>query len=223
MVDTRLQRINMVESQVRPNDVTDRRITRAMLEVPREAFVPSAMKPLAYMEGEVEMAPARDGLPRRMLLAPRTFAQMVQLAELEPSAVVLDIGCGLGYSAAVLARIAETVVALESDPVLAEEAARAIEAQSLDNVAVVTGELDVGYPSEGPYDAILIEGAVADVPAHLLDQLKDGGRLVAVIADQPVGHLTVWRRHGEAYDRRVAFTAGAPRLPGFARRAEFVF
>lgn len=223
MVDTRLQRINMVESQVKPNDVTDRRITRAMLAVPREAFVPTASRALAYMDGEVEMAPARDGAPRRMLLAPRTFAKLVQLAELEPGAVVLDIGCGLGYSAAVLARIAETVVALESDPALAEGAARAIEAEGLDNVAVVTGELDVGYPSEGPYDAILIEGAVGEVPAHLFDQLKDGGRLVAVVAEQPIGHATVWRRQGEAFVRRSAFTTGAPLLPGFARRVEFVF
>lgn len=223
MVDASQQRTNMVESQVRPDDVTDRRIIRAMRELPREAFVPTAMKPLAYMDREVEVAPARDGNPSRQLLAPRTLAKLLQLAELKPDAIVLDVGCATGYSSAVLARIAETVVALEADPALAEEAARVLGGLSLDNVAVVSGEFEIGYPSESPYDAIIIEGAVGMVPAHLLDQLKDGGRLVAVVANGPLGRATVWQRHGQSFDRREDFIAGAPPIPGFARPAEFVF
>ena len=223
MIDARQQRINMVESQVRPSDVTDRRIIRAMLEVPREAFVPPAIASLAYMDDEVTVAPARDGAPARRLMAPRTLAKLLQLADLGPDAVVLDVGCASGYSAAVLARIVETVVALESDPELAEVAARALEQQALDNVAVVTGDLELGYPSEGPYDAIVLEGIVQTVPEHLLDQLKDGGRLVAVVEDGPIGKATVWCRIGSAFSPREAFVAGAPALPGFVKPPSFVF
>lgn len=223
MIDARQQRINMVESQVRPSDVTDRRIIRAMLEVPREAFVPPAIASLAYMDDEVTVAPARDGAPARRLMAPRTLAKLLQLADLGPDAVVLDVGCASGYSAAVLARIVETVVALESDPELAEVAARALEQQALDNVAVVTGDLELGYPSEGPYDAIVLEGIVQTVPEHLLDQLKDGGRLVAVVEDGPIGKATVWCRIGSAFSPREAFVAGAPALPGFVKPPAFVF
>ena len=223
MIDARQQRINMVESQVRPSDVTDRRIIRAMLEVPREAFVPTAIASLAYMDDEVTVAPARDGAPARRLMAPRTLAKLLQLADLGPDAVVLDVGCASGYSAAVLARIVETVVALESDPELAEVAARALEQQALDNVAVVTGDLELGYPGEGPYDAIVLEGIVQTVPGHLLDQLKDGGRLVAVVEDGPIGKATVWCRIGSAFSPREAFVAGAPALPGFVKPPAFVF
>lgn len=223
MVDANQQRTNMVESQVRPDDVTDRRIIRAMRDIPREAFVPTAMKSLAYMDTEVEVAPARDGSPARQLLAPRTLAKLLQLADLNADGIVLDIGCASGYSSAVLARIVETVVALEVDPALAEEATRALAALELDNVAVVTGELDVGYPTEGPYDAIIIEGAVSKVPDHLLDQLKDGGRLVAIVTDGPLARAVVWRRDGQDFNPRQDFVTGAPALPGFARQVEFVF
>ena len=125
MADVLLQRKNMVESQVRPNDVTDRRIINAMLNVPREAFLPTALKPIAYIDEALPLVKAADGAPARGLMAPRVFAKLVQLAEVSASDIVLDVGVLTGYSAAVIARLAQTVVVLESDPALAEAATMA--------------------------------------------------------------------------------------------------
>lgn len=221
-IDAATQRMNMVESQVRPSDVTDRRIIRAMLEVPREAFVPTALKTLAYMDDTLMLAKAEGASPARGLMAPRAFAKLVQLADLSSDSVVLDVGCATGYSTAVIAKLAQTVVALEADAVLAETATKTLESLGFDNVAVVTGSHDAGYASEGPYDAIVVAGAVEEIPPVLLDQLKDGGRLVAVIAGVP-GRATVWRRIGRHYDKRAAFEASAPAVPGFEVKREFVF
>lgn len=222
MIDMALQRKNMVESQVRPSDVTDRRILNAMLAVPRETFVPSGLKPLAYMDEALTLVRAGAGVAARGMMAPRPFARLLQLAEIEAGDVVLDIGCASGYSAAVISRLAQTVVALESDSALADLATKSLADLGADNTAVVTGDLEVGYASEGPYDAIVIEGAIEQLPPVLLDQLKDGGRLVAVAAGLP-SHAVVWRRTGRLSDRRVAFEAAAPVLPGFERKFQFVF
>lgn len=222
MADVALQRKNMVESQVRPNDVTDRRILNAMLAVPREAFVPTALKPIAYMDEALTLVKANAGSHARGLMAPRVFAKLVQLAEIGTNDVVLDVGAMSGYSSAVIARLAQTVVALEADTALADAATTALAELAADNAAVVTGELEVGYPSEGPYDAIVIEGAVEQVPPALLDQLKDGGRLVAVEAGVP-SRAIVWKRMGRKFDRRAVFEAAAPAVPGFEKKKEFVF
>lgn len=222
MIDMALQRKNMVESQVRPSDVTDRRILNAMLAVPREAFVPSGLKPLAYIDEALTLVRAGAGVAARGMMAPRPFAKLLQLAEIEAGDVVLDIGCASGYSAAVISRLAQTVVALESDAAMVETATKALEGLGADNIAVVTGDLEVGYPSEGPYDAIVVEGEVEEIPAGLLDQLKDGGRLVAIQAGVP-GRAILWRRAGRSFDRRVEFAAAATALPGFAKKREFVF
>ncbi len=216
MIDFALQRKNMVESQVRPSDVTDRRIVRAMLDVPREAFVPAAYKTLAYMDDAVRVGDT-GGAGGRAMMAPRTLAKLLQLASFEASDVVLTIGCANGYASAVIARIVQTVVALESDAELAASAQRTLGTLSADNVAVVTGPLAEGYAAEGPYDAIVIEGAVGEPPRALLDQLKDGGRLVAVVDQGPVGKAMLWRRLGDGFDSRAAFDASAPALPGFER------
>lgn len=222
VIDATLQRKNMVESQVRPSDVTDRRIMRAMLDVPREAFVPVALKPLAYMDSPLVLTKPGPGRVQRAMMEPRAFAKLLQLAEIGDKDIVLDIGCATGYSSAIISRMALSVVALEVDAEMAETATKALEGLRIDNVAVVTGDLEIGYPTEGPYDAIVIEGAVADVPAALLDQLKDGGRLVAVMAGTP-GRTTVWRRSGRSFDRRHVLEAAAPMLPGFEPKAAFVF
>lgn len=222
MADVALQRKNMVESQVRPNDVTDRRIINAMLNVPREAFLPTALKPIAYIDETLPLVKAADGAPARGLMAPRVFAKLVQLAEVSESDIVLDVGGLTGYSAAVIARLAQTVVVLESDPALAETATKALEELGVDNAAVVTGDLEVGYPSEGPYDAIIVEGTVDAMPPGLLDQLKDGGRLVAIESGIP-SEGVIWRRMGRTFDRRIAFEAAAPIVPGFQKNREFVF
>lgn len=222
MANVALQRKNMVESQIRPNDITDRRILNAMLAVPREAFVPTELKPIAYIDEALTLVKAGGGAPARGMMAPRSFAKLLQLAEIGPGDVVLDVGGMTGYSAAVIGRLAQTVVVLESDPTLAETATRTLEELGVDNAAVVTGELEVGYPLEGPYDAIVLEGAVEQVPPALLDQLKDGGRLAVIEAGMP-SHAVVWRRLGRSFDRRVAFEAAAPAAPGFAVKKEFVF
>jgi protein-L-isoaspartate(D-aspartate) O-methyltransferase len=221
MIDPVQQRINMVESQVRPSDITDQRIIRAMLEVPREAFVAPALQELAYMDEAVPVARRLDGRAVRTLLAPRTFAKLVQLAEIELDAVVLDVGCATGYSTAVLARLAKSVVALEVDEALGARAAEILRQLRVANAVVVHGPLEAGAPAQAPFDAILLEGAVPQAPQVLLDQLRDGGRLVAVIADGAFGRAEVWRRVGKAVDGRCAFDAGAEPLPGFARKAEF--
>jgi len=221
MIDHATQRLNMVESQVRPSDVTDRRITRAMREIPREAFVPGPLKSIAYADEPLKVSDAAHN--QRYILAPRLLAKLVQLLEIEPDGMVLDVGPATGYSTALLARLGQAVVALEEDARLAERTQEVLANQGVDNAVVITGNMTKGAADEGPYDAILINGAVVDVPTALLDQLKDGGRCVAVSIDNGVGRATVWRRHGMSFDRRPAFDASAPYLPGFEPAAGFVF
>lgn len=216
-----VQRKNMVDSQVRPSDVTDRRIARAMLEVPREGFVAAEQRPIAYMDGNLNVSP--EGVrPVRALLAPRTLAKMIQYMALEPDAIVLDVAPATGYSSAVLAGIARKVVVLESDAKLADLAKAALDALSITNVEVHTGAFANGLAAKGPYDAILIGGKVADVPQGLLNQLKDGGRLVAILDVNGVGKACEWRRYAMNVDRRDLFDAEAPILPGFEPVAQFV-
>lgn len=216
-----VQRKNMVESQVRPSDVVDRRVLRAMEEIPRELFVPEAVRPLAYIDNEVPITPQSD--PVRHLMAPTVLAKLIQALQIEDHAIALDVGCGTGYGSAVLARLAQTVVGLEADAGLAEAATKTLSALSIDNVVVVVGELPAGWPDEGPYDAILLNGAVAEVPAALLNQLKDGGRLTAIVTDSGMSRATLWQRSGSHFSPRTLFDAAAASLPGFERQPQFVF
>jgi protein-L-isoaspartate(D-aspartate) O-methyltransferase len=219
-VDTAIQRKNMVESQVRPSDVTDRRIIRAMLELPREQFVSERVGGLAYMDGPVEV-PASPDSASRSLLPARVFAKLVQAAEIEPDAAVLDVGAATGYSSAVLARLGGSVVALEVDGALATRARNLLSGDS--KVQVVEGNLADGWPADGPYDAIVVEGAIEGVPTLLIDQLKDGGRLVAIVGKGRAGRATLWRREGGAFGRVDIFDANADLLPGFQKAHEFAF
>ena len=220
MVDAATQRMNMVESQVLTSDVTDRRILRAMRELPRERFVPAPMTALAYMDEAVPVTPA--GAERRWLLAPRVLAKLLQLADIGDDNHVLDVGGATGYSAGVLAGIGKTVVALESDIKLAEQARTNLAALGLGNASVAVGELTAGWPEKAPYDAIVLQGAAATVPEALFDQLKDGGRLVAILIEGGLGKATIWRRLGRSVDAWGAFDAAAPVLPGFERAPVFV-
>ena len=225
MIDSSLQRLNMVESQVRPSDVTDRRILKAMLDVPREAFVPLVLASMAYMDNPVAVvAKGNDATgAARSLLAPRTFAKLVQLMEVGPDALVLDVGCATGYSTAVLARLAKRVVAVECDTELVAQAAWLLERLGVDNAMVQQKPLAAGAPAEGPFDAILLNGAVPAAPPTLLAQLKNGGRLSGIIAEGALCRAQVWQRVGKAFDARAAFEAGAAPLPGFEAPAGFVF
>jgi len=223
MTDFSVQRLNMVESQVRPSDVTDQRIIRAMQEVQRELFVPAEVVQLAYMDDPVPVTARSKGGEPRCLLPPRTLAKLVQLLEIGPQSAVLDVGCATGYSTAVLARLAGRVVALESDRDLARAAKGALEQLGVGHATVVEGPLAGGAAAQGRYDAILLNGAVPAVPPELLEQLTDGGRLVAVLRRGPVCRAHVWHQSGGTVDEQPAFEAAAATLPGFEMPAEFAF
>lgn len=216
-VDFRQQRVKMVDGQVRTNDVTDIPIISAMLSVPREAFVPEHRRPLAYIDEDIEVAPGR------FLMPASPFARLVQLVAPRPGDRVLDVGCGTGYSSAVLSRIAGSVVALESDGALAARAAATLSAEGFDNVSVIEGPLAAGHAAQAPYDVILVEGAVDLVPQALLDQLAEGGRLVAVVGRGNAGRATLHLREGGLMSPRRAFNAAVKPLAEFARAEEFEF
>lgn len=217
MADFATSRRMMVDGQVRTNDVTDLRLIAALLEVPRERFVPRNLQPLAYLDRDLAVGPGRA------MLKPMVLARLIQAAEIGEHDLVLDVGCATGYSAAVMARLADAVVALEEDPELARTANQVLAEVGASNVAVVTGSLTGGWPGQGPYDVIVLNGAVEVVPDALLAQLKDGGRVVAVVGGRPMAKATLYRASGGHVSARPLFDAAAPELPGFARPPAFVF
>jgi protein-L-isoaspartate(D-aspartate) O-methyltransferase len=195
--------------------VTKYPIIEAMLAVPREVFVPAASREAAYVGGNIEIAPGR------VMLEPRTLAKMLDALDIQRGDLVLDVGCGLGYSAAVIARMAEAVVALEEDADLAREAQLRLSAEGADNAAVIEGPLAQGAAKHGPYDAIVIGGGAETVPQALLDQLKDGGRIGCIFMEGALGICRIGHKLDGAVAWRFAFNATAPVLPGFAARREF--
>ncbi|MEP2829076.1 protein-L-isoaspartate O-methyltransferase [Parvibaculum sp.] len=220
MTDFAAARHNMVESQVRVNSVTDERIIDAIADIPRERFVPTARQGIAYMDEDVKIV---DGTPPRFLMEPRVFAKLVQLAEIGNDDLVLDVGCGTGYSTAVLSRIAGTVVALECDEALAAQAGATLSDLSVDNAVVVTGALPEGYAKQAPYDVIFINGMVSSVPESLQKQLREDGRLVCVLGDGVSGRARLYVRSGGSFSGRDAFDANVRFLPGFEPVESFVF
>ena len=223
MVDVAEQRANMVDNQIRPSDVTDRRLLSAMQETPRERFVPPQLVSIAYIDEDVPLNTPAPGAESRWLMAPRVLAKLLQLAEISQEDQVLDVGVGSGYSAALLGKLASSVIALEVDAALAKEATAALKALAIDNVEVVTGELAAGCPDRAPFDVIILGGSIEVPPDALLDQLKDGGRLVAVVGQDTLGQAAIWRRLGRSFDRWNAFDAAAKPLPGFQPIPAFVF
>jgi len=217
MLDFAAARARMVESQLRPNAITDVGVLEAMASVAREDFVPADRRSLAYMDGDVAVA------DNRYLMEPMVFGRLLQLAEIGPSDRVLDIGCATGYGAAVLSRIAQSVVAIDQDKPLADEAARLLRQQGVANVTVEARPHAEGDAAHGPYDAIVIEGRVPVVPETLLDQLKEGGRLVAVVGDADLARAMLYRRNG-SIGFFAAFDASVQQLPGIvAPKPGFVF
>lgn len=212
-------RRHMVDGQVRPADVTDLRIIAAMQEVPRERFVPPQAAALAYLD--LDLAVDAGAAGGRRLLKPMVLAKLIQTADIAPTDRVLDVGCAMGYAAAVLARVGAEVVALEQDSGLAEVARTALSSQP--NVTVVRGPLGDGWSKAGPYDVILLEGATEVAPHALCRQLKDGGRLVCVLGSGPDARAMLYRRSGDEVGSRAVFDAAAALLPGFAKAAEFAF
>lgn len=208
-------RFNMIETQVRVNDVTDPRILAALNAVAREKFVPRGSQALAYADVPVAIAPGR------YLLDPRSFAKMLNLAEIGPEDRVLDVACGTGYSSAVLARMAGEVVALEQDADLVRAASELL-ANAVGKVELVQGGLVEGVKGQAPYDVILVNGAIETVPETLLDQLAEGGRLVAIIKD---GQSRAWlylKENGQV-GKRPDFDADVPLLAGFKKAVGFIF
>jgi protein-L-isoaspartate(D-aspartate) O-methyltransferase len=221
MIDFAQARRMMVEGQVRTSDVTDLALIDAMLAVPREHFVPAAQAGLAYLDLDLPVGGAPGHGSRRML-KPMVLAKLIQAAELEPGDVVLDVACATGYAAAVLARLAARVTALEDDAALAAAARRALFDLALSNVTVVTGPLTAGWPAGAPYDVILLEGATEIAPRSVFAQLRDGGRLLCVEGRNP-GKAMMYRSVGGDITGRQVFDAAAPLLPGFAAPPAFVF
>ena len=215
MTDSVAARRHMVDGQVRTSDVTDLRVISAMLEVPRERFIPQTSAALAYLDLDVPVGGSRR------LLRPMVFAKLIQAAEIEATDRLLDVGCAGGYSAAVLARVAGQVVALEQDAVLVKAAEESLSSQS--NVDVVSGPLAGGWPQGAPYDVVVLEGATEVVPHALCEQLKDGGRLVCVLGSGPGSKAMLYRRSGGEVGGRPVFDASAALLPGFTKTPVFAF
>jgi protein-L-isoaspartate(D-aspartate) O-methyltransferase len=211
------QRLNMIDAQVRINDVTDPRICAAMGEVPRERFVPAAKRALAYADVPVEVSPGR------FLLDPRTFSKLLALAGVQPNDSILDVGSATGYSAAVLARLGRTVIALEQDAELVRVSYDMLPSLGAANVIVTQGALNQGLKAKAPYDVIFVNGAIGQAPEILLAQLAEGGRLVAVISDGTAGKAQVFLRENGRIGSRAGFDAVVPPLVGFAKTVGFVF
>jgi protein-L-isoaspartate(D-aspartate) O-methyltransferase len=216
MADYAQRRTMMVDTQVRPNDVTKFPIIEAMLAIPRESFVPAALREAAYMGENIAIG------PRRVVLEARTIAKLLDALDIQPTDLVLDIGCGLGYSAAVISRLAEAVVAVEEDEGLAAEAQAVLSDAGADNAAVIAGPLVAGAAKHGPYDVITIEGAVETVPEAILAQLKEGGRIGCIFMEGALGVARIGHKSDGAVTWRFAFYAAAPVLPGFEKGRGFI-
>jgi protein-L-isoaspartate(D-aspartate) O-methyltransferase len=216
-------RNRMVDGQVRTADVTDLRILAAMLELPRERFVPPGKADLAYTDLEIPIGPASPGSPARRMMTPRNLAKLIQAADISDADRVLVVGCGTGYGAAVLARLAAEVGALDDDHGLTASAAKALAECRIDNVMVATGPLAQGWPPLAPYDVIVLEGACEIGPRALFPQLAEGGRLICIEGRGPSGRAMVYVATGGVASGRSVFDAAAPLLPGFAAPPAFVF
>lgn len=217
MPDYTAQRMNMVESQVRANDVTDIRIHDAMRQIPRERFVPTLKRGVAYADGAIEV------VANRYLLEPRIFSKLIQLAQIAPTDTVLDVGCATGYSTAVIARLAARVIGLEQDADLVRVASDMVPAVGATNISIVQGSLAEGHRAGAPYDAIIVNGAIEAVPETLSSQLAEGGRLVAVVQAGEQSRAYLYLRQNGRIGSRIAFDAWAPLLAGFRRKVGFVF
>lgn len=215
MTDFAARRTMMVDTQVRPNDVTKFPVIEAMLAIPREEFVPASLRSVAY-SGE-NLAISAD----RVMLEPRTLAKIVDMLDIQHSDLVLNLACGYGYSTAVMARMAEAVVAVEEDETMVAEAEKRLAGAGVYNVAVLQKVLTEGDARQGPYDVILIEGAVEEVPPAILEQLKEGGRIAALFVEGVLGVVRIGHRLNGRVNWRYAFNAHAPLLKEFSKEQGF--
>lgn len=212
-------RRNMVDGQILPNRVTDERVVDAMATLPREVFLPPQRQMLAYADETVLID---DG---RYMMQPMVLARLLDVAEIGSGDVAMAIGCGSGYGVAVLAKLVDTVIAVESDSSMRAKAERNLAELGVDNVAVVDGVMAEGNPKDAPYNLIYIDGAVPEFPENIARQLADGGRLVCVEmpSGKPVGRGVLVTRYGDSISKREIFDAVEPLLPGFEKEAAFSF
>jgi len=217
MADYPARRTMMVDTQVRPSDVTKFPVIEALLAIPREVFVPDGKREVAYVGENIDLGNGR------VMLEPRTLAKMLDALDIQPDDLVLDIGCGFGYSSAVIARMAEAVVAVEDDAAMAEDAQTLLVENSADNVVVIAGNLTDSAAKHGPYDAIVLQGGVQQIPVVVADQLKDGGKIAAIFMSEGLGICRIGYKINGNLTWRFAFNAGAPVLKGFDQLSEFVF
>lgn len=217
-MDFIIARQNMVRNQITANRVTNPLIINAMAEVPREEFVPSKWRHVAYMDDTIYLDDERS------MMEPVALARILQAASIGAGDVVLTIGAGSGYAASIIAHLASVVVALESDTTLAGKATRILANQSIDTVAVVEGALADGYPSQAPYDVIILEGMIDTLPTSLTDQLADGGRLIAVFSTTTsIGRAILFTRNKGKLKQQDLFDIDIPFLPDFKTKMTFVF
>ena len=223
MFDFAQARRFMVEGQIRTSDITEPGIVAAMLDLERERFVPASWKTLAYTDRDLPAAESGQAGADRQIPSPMVTGKLIRLADVQPGEYVLHIGCATGYGTAILSRLANSVVALEENEALAKTAGDNLAALDIGNAAVVTGPLARGYPAEGPYDVIIIEGAVEVMPDSLTAQLKEEGRLIAVMGAGRTGRGTTFRRTPKGLSGFPMFDCAAPVLPGFEKKPAFVF
>ncbi|MEM8552366.1 MAG: protein-L-isoaspartate O-methyltransferase [Pseudomonadota bacterium] len=221
--DTAVLRRRMVNNQLRTFDVTDHRVQDAFLEIPRERYVPADKRAIAYSDEAITIVEAPRASAARTMSPPAILARLLQLAQIDDEDVVLLVGSGTGYTAALIGCLASSVIALECDEDLAADAAARLEGEEVTNVVVVTGPLPDGYPSEAPFDVIFCDGALEETPQRLLDQMKEGGRLVCVEGKGLAGRATLFLRTEKAISRRASFNAAAAPLPGFSPAPTFIF
>ena len=217
VIDFEVAREAMVECQVLPGGVRDNKLCRVLKSIPREVYVPEKYKNLAYMDKNIPLTGGRE------VLNPLVLSMLVELASIQPDDLVLDIGCGLGYSTAVLAALAGTVVALESDPAFVESANTVLQNQNIDNAVVVEGNHAEGQPKQGPFNVIFIGGMVDEVPHSLLEQLDENGRLVCVSIYDNASRGIIISRHGDSFSVNAALDVTAPKMLGFEKEEQFSF
>jgi protein-L-isoaspartate(D-aspartate) O-methyltransferase len=217
MLDFEQARNTMVDCQIRTSRVRDPEVIEALRVIPREAFVPDRLKEIAYVDEDLRLA------GERYLMEPMVLARLLQAAEIDPGDTALAIACTTGYSVALLARLAETVVGVEPEADFVDVADRVLADLGVDNAAVIQGAPAEGYPRQAPYDVILIEGRCAEVPRRITDQLADGGRLITVLDERGVGKATLMRRSGDNIGTRTLFDAQVPPLKAFQRAPAFQF
>lgn len=219
---TELRR-KMVDNQIRTVDVTNLSILEAFLTVPREDFVPEDVKDLSYLDTDILIFPPQGDIPASYLMKPASLAKLLQLAAVKPSDSVLDIGANSGYCAALLSKLAKSIIALESNKALSKQAAELLERYQCDNVVVVHGLLEKGCAVKGPYDLIFIEGAVDFIPDGIFDQMKEGGRLLVVEGHGNAGIAQIYIKEEGSISARRGFNLSVKPLSEFLRIPDFVF